>query len=107
MVYVKRDCNNNIIAVFKDNFEKDLEEISENDSEVNAFMIACGLPADNEFLQSDLELIRVIEDLINIMMEKDIIHITDFPIAVINKLVKRKKIRQQFDDLSDILESDE
>ena len=107
MVYVKRDENNQIVGMFAENIESDLEEIAEDDEELQAFMTQCAFDSENNFIKSDLELIRVIEDVIQILMEKDIIHITDFPMAVIQKLVDRKKIRKNFDDLSDILEKDD
>ncbi len=43
-----------------------------------------------KFLQSDLQLIRVVEDVINILMDKNIITITDFPQPVIDKLLERQ-----------------
>ncbi len=107
MPYVKRDENHKIVAVFSECVESDLEQIEEEDSEYQAFLFKCAFNVNSDFLKSDLELIRVIEDVIHILMEKDIIHITDFPMAVIQKLVDRKKIRKSFDDLSDILEQDE
>lgn len=107
MVYVKRDDDNQIVGIFVENIESDLEEVAEDDVELQAFMAQCAFDPEKNFLKSDLELIRVIEDVIQILMEKDIIHITDFPIAVIQKLVDRKKIRKNFDELSDILEKDD
>ena len=107
MAYVKRDEDNHIVAVFAENIESNLEEVAEDDVELQTFMAQCLFDAEKNFLKSDLELIRVIEDVIHILMEKDVINITDFPIAVIQKLVDRKKIRKNFDDLSDILEQDD
>jgi len=60
-----------------------------------------------ELLQSDIDLIRVIEDLVEILMEKNIITITDFPVAAIEKLVSRRGVRNQLSNASGIVNDDE
>lgn len=96
MVYVKRDSNNHIIAVYAKDTCEHLEQLSSKDKEVSAFLAKCHLDDANAFLKSDLELIRVIEDLIQILISKNVIAITDFPIAAIEKLTVRNKIREQY-----------
>ncbi len=106
MVYVKRDKDSNLIALYKEKADAELEELPNDDIKVLEFLTTFVQCSRSEFLKSDIELIRVIEDLINILMDKDIIHITDFPEQVIDKLVARRKIRKRFTDLSDMF-SDE
>ena len=106
MVYIKRDHNKKIIAIFSENEEKGLEKISNDDDELKIFLLKCALDKDYEFIKSDLELIRVIEDIIHILMEKDIIHITDFPDPVIEKLASREAIRGHFNDLSNLFDDE-
>lgn len=104
MVYVKRDANNNIIAVYSDSAEDAAEEVDNGSNEVQDFLSKCNLDKQSEMLKSDLELIRVVEDLVQILIAKNVISITDFPIAAIEKLSQRGKIRSQYQKVSDIVD---
>ena len=46
-------------------------------------------------LKSDLAFIRVLEDLIDVLIKKNIVTITDFPEPVIKKLLERQSIRNR------------
>lgn len=104
MIYVKRDADNRIIAIFEKDTDGHLEKISPTDKEVTAFLAQCKLNKEQIFLKTDLELIRVIEDLIQILIAKNIISITDFPISAMEKLVARNKIREQYKGLTGIMD---
>lgn len=52
------------------------------------------------FDQSDLEMIRVYEDLIDILIAKRVILLTDFPQAAQEKIVRRKRLRASLAPLS-------
>lgn len=106
MVFVKRDSNNAIYAIFEKKEEENLEELANDHQEVVSFLKRCALDKKHYFLESDLDLIRVMEDLIHILMEKNIISITDFPPPAIEKLVARKKIRQSFENISQIIQEE-
>lgn len=106
MVFIKRDENKKIIAVFAEKDEKDLEQIANDDPDLKMFLLKCAIDKDYALIQSDLELIRVIEDIIHILMAKNIIHITDFPDPVIEKLSAREAIRGHFDNLSNLFNDD-
>lgn len=49
----------------------------------------------NEMLQLDLDFIRVIEDLVELLIAKKVILITDLPPQIQEKLMRRKIARQQ------------
>lgn len=51
--------------------------------------------------KSELEFIRVLEDLIELLIKKRIIQITDFNEVVINKLLKRQAIRDNLSVIHD------
>lgn len=104
MIYVKRDADNKIIAIFEKDTDDNLEKISSTNKEVIAFLTQCKLNKEDVFLKADLELIRVIEDLIQILIAKNIISITDFPISAMEKLVARNKIREQYKGLTGIMD---
>lgn len=104
MIYVKRDADNKIIAIFEKDTEEHLEQISPESKEVTAFLAHCKINKGQVFLKTDLELIRVIEDLIQILIVKNVISITDFPLAAMEKLVARNKIRDQYKGLSGLMD---
>ncbi|KTD20529.1 hypothetical protein E3983_05855 [Legionella israelensis] len=93
MVYVKRDKNGKIYALFNTK-RAGLEEISLDNPELLDFFIHSDKSEEFNFLISDIQFIRVLEDLIDILIEKNIITITDFPAPVIEKLLKRQNVRK-------------
>jgi hypothetical protein len=103
MVFIQRDSEHNICAIFKENKDNKLEYIDNAHPDVIQFLTHCAMEKTAVFIKSDLELIRVLEDLIQILMTKNIISITDFPAPVVEKLVQRAKIREQFLDISFIV----
>lgn len=60
-----------------------------------------------DFTRSDMEMIRVYEDLMDILMAKRIILLTDFPQAAQEKIVKRKKLRSSLAPITGMFAADE
>ncbi|MDF1758463.1 MAG: hypothetical protein P1U74_09235 [Legionellaceae bacterium] len=104
MVYIKRDSNNKIVAIYGEKTSDVTEEIAQDDKEVIEFLSSCNLDNQSELVKSDLDMIRVVEDLVQILIAKNVIAITDFPIAAIQKLSQRGKIRSEYTGLSDIVD---
>ena len=46
-----------------------------------------------ELQQSDIEIIRLLEDLIEVLIMKGVIIYTDLPVAAMQKLLRRQKLR--------------
>ena len=96
MRYVARDETGAIIAVFAEPNEGYAEEpISTGDPELVAFM---GDIDSDEALRtylaaSDSDLLRIMEDLINVLIGNNLILLTDFPEAVQSKLMRRQTVR--------------
>ncbi|HEX2580916.1 MAG TPA: hypothetical protein VHL08_02955 [Dongiaceae bacterium] len=57
--------------------------------------------------QSDLDLIRVVEDLIDILLEKNVFALTDLPQDAVDKLTRRKHLRRSIATLETILDLEE
>lgn len=94
MIYIKRDEDGKICAVA----QKQKEGYERTDAtlpEVKDFVNLKEREKELALLQSDLGLIRVLEDLIDVLMKKNIITITDFPEPVIKKLLERRDIRNR------------
>ncbi|MCL5272029.1 MAG: hypothetical protein M1486_01695, partial [Gammaproteobacteria bacterium] len=71
-------------------------QVDNDNPEVVEFLIHCDKDFQLKFVQSDLQLIRVLEDVIDILMDKNIITITDFPQPVIDKLLARQSFRKRY-----------
>jgi hypothetical protein len=48
--------------------------------------------------QSDLQMARVMEDVINLLIDKSVIRFTDLPVAAQQKLLSRREVRDQVHD---------
>lgn len=60
-----------------------------------------------DFDRSDLDMIRVYEDLIDILIAKRVILLTDFPPAAQEKIVRRKRLRASLAPLSGMFSPDD
>ncbi|KAA0875184.1 tryptophan synthase subunit beta like protein [Nitrincola tapanii] len=96
-MFIKRDTQGQIIAVSRDRSEDCSEEISDASDELQSFLHPQNeaLSASIEALKSsDTELIRVVEDLIDLLTDKGVIQFTDLPKAAQQKLMKRQTLRK-------------
>jgi hypothetical protein len=57
----------------------------------------------NRLYESDLEIIRVLEDLIDVLIGKGVIVLTDLPEAAQAKLAERRNLRSHLSDLGSIV----
>jgi hypothetical protein len=99
MPYVIRDAAGRISGIF-DQAEVGVgEELAANDPEVTRFLVEQGLAtpdAARQVLQSsDLKMIRLVDDLIDLMIEKDVIKFTDLPPAAGEKYLQRQVARKR------------
>lgn len=103
MPYVKRDEQGRITTV---NLEpgEGLAELAPNAPELLAFMHLLG-QEQSTLQQSDMRLVRVLEDLIDLLIDRDVIRFTDLPLPAQEKLMERRSIRQSLGAL-DLLGGD-
>lgn len=108
MVYIKRDENNKIFAVYDSPQPDASESLSISSPELIEFLKQSegSQAAQTALSSSDLALIRVLEDLINTLMEKKVIMFTDLPLAAREKLANREKIRDHLTELDDLVSDD-
>ncbi len=110
MPYVIRDGDGQIVAVHAIQSAQAEERLQADDAELREFIAATGDSANlqNVLLASDLELVRVLEDLIAVLIDKRIIMLTDLPQAAQHKLARRYELRSRLNDLGGIVaEQDE
>jgi hypothetical protein len=98
MPFVKRDDNGAIVAVFRHSAQAGLEELDPRDPELSNFLFdtLLDIAARKEWLESDLGLVRVLEDLVQVLIEKGVLMFTDLPEAAQEKLRGRSGFRKQF-----------
>jgi hypothetical protein len=98
MPYVKRDEQGRICMV---NLEpgEGLLEVSADSTEMNEFMQSMGIE-HSRLQQSDMRLVRVLEDLIDLLIDRDVIRFTDLPLPAQEKLMERRSIRQSLGALN-------
>ena len=94
MAYAKKDANGNIQALSLTKSTECTEALN-NESELKQAMIAILGKNDLDAITSDLAMVRVVEDLIDVLIAKSLISINDLPQAVQLKLLKRKNLRTQ------------
>ncbi len=102
MPFVHKDATGKILAVYTDPVEGG-QEVAPDDPALMEF-IQQNIPAaaGNEWMESDLALARVIEDLIEVLIDKKVIMFTDFPEGAQKKLLDRRGLRKEFDLVEDL-----
>lgn len=89
MPYVRRDAHGALLSLHR-TVEADASEwLDDDDPLVLAFLA----PADG-FQRLDADFIRVLEDLIDVLIDKHVINMTDLPEAARDKLAARRDHRR-------------
>lgn len=90
--FVKRDADGAVVAVSRRQLSGDWEEIPDDAPELTAF--TGDSPSEHDDLAStDLGLVRVLEDTIDLLIERGVLRFTDFPEAAQAKLLERRSMR--------------
>ena len=93
MPYVRRDDAGRIETIQRNADEACSEYIADGDGELLAFIGA--EPTPGEFDQLDAGFVRVLEDVIDTLVIKNIVNITDLPEQAQAKLFARKSFRER------------
>lgn len=105
MPYVKRDEQGRIIAV-DIRQTAGLTEVPPGSPELIEFLRRLD-PEQHSLEQSDMRLVRVLEDLIDLLIERDLIRFTDLPLPAQEKLLERRSMRQSLRALDLLGRSDD
>lgn len=104
MPFVKRDAAGHIVALYRERADEATEYLNADHPELAEFAGPDDSSGErSSMLHSDLEMIRVYEDLIDILISKRIVVLTDFPTAAQEKLVRRKRLRSSLSSLTEVL----
>jgi hypothetical protein len=94
MPFVQRDQGGEIIAVSRTRDSTCDEEVASTDPALGRFLASLRSP-ETELNASDLAFIRVLEDLIDLLVDRKIIELADLPEDAQKKLVHRKALRDK------------
>ena len=99
MLYIERNSDGTIAAIHQSLTDKATEQKTLLDEEVLAFLSKDGeLDSWIQLLSlSDVSIIRVIEDLIDVLVKKNVIMLTDLPEEAQDKLKERKHVREKME----------
>ena len=104
MPYIRRSSEGAIAALLSSP-EPDAQEYQPaNSAEVCEFL---GLPHNSNFTGLDADFIRVMEDLIDVLTDKNLLRLTDLPVEAQRKLLARKDMRRKLRDTLDILDDND
>ncbi|MDR1854553.1 MAG: hypothetical protein LBR05_06595 [Azoarcus sp.] len=102
MIYVRKDSAGHVVALSRVPVvggEGGWREVSDDDPEARAFAVEVAA-TDDPLRGSDLPFVRVLEDVIDLLVERGIILFTDLPPAAQTKLLQRRNRRQQQQSLN-------
>ena len=107
MPFVRRNAEGDIDAVYDAPEEAAQEEVPAKHPELLGFL---GLDTEelakqDDWLRSDLEIARVTEDLINLLVEKGLISFTDLPSGAQEKLIRRSTLRGELSYVASLFTS--
>lgn len=104
-MHVKRDDKGNITAVSSEPLAE-FETIDDDDAQLALFMEGLRNKNSLDFLSSDLEMSRVLEDVIDLLIDRQIIRFTDLPPQAQKKLNNRHHLRTRNNSLG-LLDDDD
>jgi hypothetical protein len=99
MPYARRDADGRILSLHRDPTVLGDVDLPATDPEVEAFLsrtAADGSGGDpSDFLRLDADFVRVIEDVIDTLIARNVINLTDLPAEAQAKLMQRKSFRER------------
>lgn len=100
MPYIKRNEQGAIVAIHDTAIDNSYQWIEANELQVTA-------QAKEALTSTDQEMVRVIEDLIDLLMAKQIFVFTELPEVVQVKLNSRKRLREDINLLASLVKSED
>ena len=108
LYYVQRDADGRLSRVDAKAFEGHTETLPGDHVEVQHWLADDVVGNSlNQLKQSDLDMIRVLEDLIEVLTNKGVLSITDLPAGAQAKLLSRSSARQTIGGLNKLIDESE
>jgi len=94
-MYIKRDKEGAITAVSQELTAEIKEPIDNDSQELHAYLQSLKPAQITSLEQTDQAMARVLEDVINLLVDQGTIRFTDLPEAAQTKLLSRRELRGQ------------
>jgi CHASE3 domain sensor protein len=108
MFYVQRDQQGLLIRVEGAPYAEATETLPADHHEIQAWYANDVIEHSlKQLKQSDFEMIRVLDDLIQVLISKGVIRVTDLPSAAQAKLMDRTQARETLGGLNHLINDDE
>ncbi|WP_397450824.1 tryptophan synthase subunit beta [Pseudomonas sp. NA-150] len=108
MFYVQRDAQGLLIRVEAAPYAESTGTLPADDHEIQAWYASEAVETSlSQLKQSDMDMIRVLDDLIQVLTSKGVIRVTDLPAAAQAKLMDRSHAREALGGLSHLIDDDE
>lgn len=106
-MFIKRDESGRVVQVSREVTDECKEFMPPSSPELQAFVYDDAHIESMALSKSDLAFVRVLEDVINVLMEKSVISFTDLPEPAQQKLMERQSMRQRLNSVGLMSESDD
>ena len=107
-MYIKRDDGGHIAIVSRDETAECREYLAPDSPELLTFLLDTeASPEAVRFKASDLAFVRVLEDVIELLMDKGVISFMELPEAAQQKVMERQTLRRRLNGLQLMSGSDE
>ncbi|MDP9663897.1 hypothetical protein ACVW05_004048 [Pseudomonas fulva] len=108
MFYVQRDAAGQLQRVEAAAFDEFTEMLPADHADIQEWFADDVVENSlNQLKQSDLDMIRVLEDLIDVLTAKGVFKITDLPPGAQTKLLNRSTARKALSSLNNLIEEEE
>jgi len=108
MFYVQRNQQGRLIRVDAAPFAQSTETLAPDHHEIQGWYANDRVESSlTQLKQSDLDMIRVLDDLIQVLTSKGVITVTDLPAAAQAKLTDRSLAREALGGLTQLINDDE
>lgn len=108
MAYILKNKDGEIIASSPtENIAEGWEAVDKNNHAAYVMFLQSSLDTTSRFRESDIQLVRVLEDLIGLLIERDVIRFTDLPAMAQKRLNDRESMRKETSLSSLMVEKDD
>jgi hypothetical protein len=108
MFYVQRDADGKLLRVEAASFDQQTGTLPADNADIQEWFAADRVGNSlNQLKQSDLDMIRVLEDLIDVLATKGVFNITDLPPGAQAKLLNRSTARKALSSLNNLIDDEE
>ena len=104
MPFIHRDEQGNIVAVSQDTSAQCAEELPPGSPELVAFLQS--MDSTSSLHATDQDFVRVLEDVVELLVEKGIILFTDLPQSAQEKVMLRQQLRSELGAKLDLIGDD-